>query len=430
MKRSHMNWKSWLVIILAVLIAGGLTWWSVVNAKPKPKEEPAKQQKVIKESEPESEPEPELEPESEMPSWHFYNLDLQGDGDETNNLNFGPAVQMDDPELAYEELKFRVSNDPNLGSADMAYFDSILKTRYMGLFYDECNEKWDAAINRAASIWMDNPEGYAATYSAWFAFLDSADKIEIKKGKNLVDQMYQNPRTVSGIPEVIVMETDDHEGTFLVFTFTIKGTTKKEVAYRLECGFQPTNVEKVMNIKPQSSAGGSGGGGKSTISGGGGNKSTISGGGGNPKKKSDPDPKPTPTPEPKYNKDKTKGTMVLPNDDPGPGPNTNNPSDPNTSIKDQPSNSNHMTQDEYNKAIEELKKANEPGGDSQPGGGSNEPTYTPPASSDSGGGSSEPPKQDNNGDSGTGNGGIDKPTDRSDSSVDDETGEAWDGPPD
>ena len=458
-----------------------------------------------------SEEEPAVAPVSEEPVeqpqeelWHFYNKDLQDDDDAKNDFNFGPnpipeviveaglmeelnkgtsldkIIEQIDPKLFDKNMRGRIVEDPALGSANMAWTDSLTKTNYLGVFYSECSEKWDAAIEKAKTEWIANPGSYNATLEAFFEFLGKAEKVEVRKvDKKLEDQMFMNPEGVNGVPVVIVMETDEHSGYYLVYTFRFKETKTVEVKFRIDCGYQPTDVAKVMNITPTKKKSGGGGTVKSgggTVKTGGG--SVITGGGGKitptpthtppppgPRPDPTPTPKPTPpgptpdppgptptpptptpptptppeptppgptptpptptppTPTPTPTKDPTQGTQVLPNDDPGPGKNTNNPDNPGTSTEEKPSNSNNMTQDDYNKAIDDMKDANET---SKEAGTPNTPSTTvEPATP------SEPVYQDNNGDTGTGHGGADAPTETHDSSVSgDPAGEAWGGPPD
>lgn len=112
------------------------------------------------------------------------------------------------------------------------------------------------------------------------------------------------------------------------------------------------------------------------------------------------EPTPGPDPDPGYNKDPNKAPKenTEPNDDPGPGPDTNNGVGAAESTKDQPTNSNHYSSyDEYKEDINDLNEINQT---QQQGGDSNEPSTPTP----------EGTNVDNNGDNGTGNGGIDNPT--------------------
>ena len=152
-----------------------------------------------------------------------------------------------------------------------------------------------------------------------------------------------------------------------------------------------------------------------------------------------PTPEPTPTPPP-YNKDKTKGTqgeIVAPNDDPGPGPDTNNGVGAQESTKDQPTNSNHLdSYEQYKQNMAELEEINKT---QKTGKDDNTPTVSKEqVAKELTGDSSAPVNVDNNGDKGTGNGSIDKPTEVSAPAVAADTGEpindspggAWGGPPD
>lgn len=194
--------------------------------------------------------------------------------------------------------------------------------------------------------------------------------------------MYANPHTNSGIPEVVVYKTTDHSGHELVYTFSIKGNVF-EVAYRIECGFQPTNVEKAMNIPAQDKPSDSTPTNPST------NPSVNPG--------SDPTPTPTPTSDTK-DPSKLPNENTEPNDNTGPGEITINPSDSEHSSKDTSDGSNsYNSYDEYVQEIEEKRSINET---QSVGGDSNKPSTSTPAGTN----------VDNNGDAGTGNGGIDTAT--------------------
>lgn len=409
--------------------------------------------------------------------WHYYNLDIQDDGIKENDYNFGPnpildnisldkvktAVKgkkasdtikveeivemLDANQLKAEQIK-RMYDDPKLGAADMAWMDSIAGTRYLGVFYSAAKEQWDVAMNDAADAWAKDENSYYQTLNAFENWLDSATEVKIEYRKEgLTDQMYMNPYTPSGVPDIIVMETSNHEGWFIVYKFTIKETKTFEVAYRIDCGYQPTNVAEIMKVKVQKNpnnatptksktkkkqntttsnptpSGGtttnpnpSGGGSDPGPSGG--NDSDPNPGHTDPdpdKPEPEPDKPDPPQPDPDKPKDPSQGTQVQPNDDTGPGEDTNGG---DQSSKEQESNSGNMNQEEYKQAQEENKSANET---SREGGDDNKPST--PTESDT--------RVDNNGDEGTGNGGIDKPTEVQDSSVaNDEAGDAWDGPPD
>lgn len=249
-------------------------------------------------------------------NWHYYNNDVQGGASE-DDFNFGPEPDADTASEYDADFRERLQSDPALGAADIAWADAWLGTRYLGEFYESCNEDWAKTINAAKEAWIKDPDAYKQTLDAFFDMLNTAD-VKVTAGNGLEDQMYMNPYTVDGTPDVIVLVTPDHTGKFLTYYFTIKGTGKVKVSYRVECGYQPTNVEEIMGITPQDKPSSPGSPGKS-----------------NPPGKGDNPPTPTPTPPtPKYVKDKTKGVQ---GDKVKPGekdPNTNNPSNPNKSKAD------------------------------------------------------------------------------------------------
>lgn len=380
--------------------------------------------------------------------WHFYNTELLKDDDTKNDYNFGPnpleklatdkvasgelslkdianktedeLIGLASVEDVENDFRGRIAKDPVLGAGDMAYFDSLTKTRYLGTFYDECKGEWASTINLAKDRWMKDKAAYENTLAAWFAFLDTADKVElVKVTGGLDDQMYMNPYTVDLVPDIIVMETTDHDGYFLRYTFNIKGEEIK-VAYRVNCGYQPTNVSKVMNIKAQK----------------------------NPNKPEEPKPKkqetpsggksvttpknttpvsapvlltpdvnpnitpgPTPGPDPDITnpKDSTKGTDVGDNNSSGPGGGTNNGVGARYSAEDDSTKSSHMTEVKAEKAEAELKEVST---EQKVGGDSNESSTKV----------EKDVTVDANADKGTGNGGIDKATSTHDTHVESSTG--------
>ena len=360
-------------------------------------------------------------PSSPATSWHFYNQDLAEDGDDSNDFNFGPSPLAEDKtaEDYDRELRERLRNDPVLGSGVIAWLDANLGTRYLGEFYESCKGDWAKIINQAKEAWLNDPEAYNETLDAVFKFMDTA-KVSVGERSDLDDQLYMNPYTVDGVPDIIVMKTLNHEGTFLVYSFEIKGVTTTEgadgspkeiaVTYRIDCGFQPTNVEKVMGITPQSTP-------KPAST----PKPT-------PAPSPSPSPAPTPTPStPVYNKDKTKGTheYTESNDDPGLGPDTNNGVGAQESTEDQPTNSTKYSEDEYKEWAEDMAETNQ---DQKTGGDPNTPSTTPAPGTN----------VDNNADNGTGHGGIDTPTPVTPPAVEAVTGQEitdspggiWGGPQD
>ncbi len=323
---------------------------------------------------------------------HYYNLDNQNDGVEENDYNFGPNpwVEGMTVEQADAEFRARLAKDPMLGSADISWLDARVGTQYLGDYYAQAENNWARAINSATADFAKDQTKYNETLDPFLAFLDSAVQVSIRDCQAVVDQMYANPHTASGIPEVVVYKTTDHTGHELVYTFSIKGNVF-EVAYRIECGFQPTNVEKVMNIPAQDKPSDT----TPTT-----NPTTPPSvdPGSDPTPTPTPDPTPTPTPDNQKDPSKLPSEDTEPNDNTGPGEITINPSDPDHSSKDTGDGSNsYNSYDEYVQEIEDKQSIN---ATQSVGGDSNTPSTSTPAGAN----------VDNNGDAGTGNGGIDTAT--------------------
>ena len=386
--------------------------------------------KMFGKKEPEAEVETKVKVQADEPklgetgvsaSWYaFYNLSLQKDNNTKNDYNFGEDLKALNPNVEltaknYDlDFRERIKIDPALGAADMAWFDAILGTRYLGVFYEECKGNWATTMNSAKDYWCEHQLEYYQTLDAFFAFLDSGT-VSLKEGSGIQDQMYMNPNTASKIPDIIVKTTDQESGLFLVYTLTVKGNTF-EVMYRTECGYQPTNVEEVMNITPQN---------KST-------DPTPSPSPVNPTPSPspvNPTPAPSPTPTPSNPKDPTKGTQgdpVKPNDDKGPGEDTNNGVGATESKKDRDDTStSYDSYEDYREDMNELEDINDT---QKTGDDKNTPSIIVSPSTD----------VDNNGDKGTGNGGINEPTPTAPvvteadtgKTIDETPGEAWGGPPD
>lgn len=374
--------------------------------------------------------------EIEDGSWlYYYNLYLQADGIEGNEYNFGSNPYEEGKTAAdYDaELRFRMQWDSALYAADSAWLDANVGTRYLGEFYESCKGDWAKTMNKAKEAFAKDQMVYYRSMDAFFAFLDSAVSITVERSEGLTDQMYMNPYTADGVPDVIVFETSDHEGWFLVYTFVIKETETVKVAYRIDCGFQPTNVKDVMHItpqpKPQPEPNPTPGPQPQPQP-----EPTVTPTPPTPTPTPSPSPTPTPPtptpsptptptptpptptptpptptptptptpptptptpPTPEYHKDPEDGTQnedtedgdgVNPNNNPGPGEDTNNGEGATESTADQPSNSNHYpSYEEYREEMEEMADTN---AQQRTGGDSNTPSYTP---------STQPDAADNNG---------------------------------
>jgi hypothetical protein len=370
--------------------------------------------------------------ESDTAWYRFYNAECLTDEDTTNDFDFGPRPDIENmsTQELYELWREVLWNDPAIGAGNLAWFDRLFGTRYLGEFYETCQGDWAKTINLAKERFMADETLYHDTLKAFFEYLESAViSVQTEKRTGLKDQMYVNPFTVSGVPDIVVFETAQNSGTFLRMNLKIKGSTvggnpaagnggnnNRTLAFmvRADCLFQPTDVAELLNITPQE----------------------------NPTKKTPTTTTPTaptpttPTPTtpskttpvtpvkpvqpvtpvkpvqpvtpvkpvepvtPSYNKDKSKGTqgdLVKPNDNPGPGPNTNNGVGATKSTKDTPTNTNNgQSYSDYKDDQKEL--ATNPG---KPALADNTPTYNPSKGNNGGSSSSSSkPAVDNNGSSG------------------------------
>lgn len=365
----------------------------------------------------------------------FYNSLLQHDGDDENDYDFGPSLgalkvmeeESEDADAEYTvadydaDFRERLSRDPALFAADAYWVDMVTGSGLLQEYRDAHPGDAMAAINAAKQDFMEHPEKFEKYLKAFLERLTSAT-VALKDGKGIKDQMYQNPYTVDGVPEVVVFETTQEKGLFLTYTFVIKGNAVT-VEFRTECGYQPTNVAKLLDLTPKDNP----------------NKPT-------PPPDTTPTPPPTPTPPTptppdiptppptEKPKDPTKGTqgeLVKPNDNPGDGPNTNNGKGAQYSSEQTEDGSiflpDHKT---YEETMGNLDKINE---EQKQGGDDNTPSYDPPEKDY---GTNVP--VDSNADKGTGNGGIDVTTPISGpadtvnggSVTDPGAGESWGGPPD
>lgn len=457
------------ILAMIVQIWSGVAW-SSINWSKKTAETPAETTAPV-----------ETEPVKTSNWYYFYNTNMILDEDAKNDYNFGAnpleelamarvksgvltlkdiagktedeLIRMVSVEELVEEFWRRMSYDPALGATSSAWTDVKLGTRYLGEFYEVCEQKWATTMNSAKESWMSDRDAYNRMLAAMRTFYSTAKSVGIVHVKGgLTDQMYMNAYTVDHIPDIIVMESADQEGYFLRFTFEIKGK-EVNVDFRVECGFQPTNVAKLMNIPaqtnpnkptptptppPTTDPGKPSGGDPGKPSGG--DPDPGKPAGGDPGKPSggDPDPgwdPPGPGPSPKPDpKDPREGASVGGNENPGPGGSTNNGVGAMYSSEENSNNSAFDTYEEYQQEMQELAEAN---ANQAVGGDPNTPSYTPPGSNNGGGTTTV----DSNADSGTGNGGIDAGTPTHNTNVDsnvggststsdDPVGTEWGGPPD
>ena len=267
---------------------------------------------------------------------HFYHHDVATDDDPDNNFNFGPSAFTEgaDAESVYGELKDRLEDDPALAAAIMATIDAKkIGTPFLGEFYESCEGVWEKTMNSAKDCWLSDREAYLEKRDKLLERLDTAE-VEIRDCQSVSDQMYMCSDEESEVPYVRDVKTDDHSGHEIVFSWQIKENTF-EIALRLECGFQPTDVAEIMGIEAQDYA---------TF------VASVTPGGDT----STPD-----NPTPSYNKDPNKGPKenTEPNDDSGSGSNTSSGGG-NSSTEEKSTNSNNYSSyDEYRKDMDAMNDA-------------------------------------------------------------------------
>jgi len=183
---------------------------------------------------------------------HFYNDDVQVDGIDTNDYNFGPSafddVQSGKYTHLYDELLDRMDYngtsdnkgcDPNLMAATAYAIDLSRGTTILKETGDKSlaiGEKPNVAAERLLKSDKDRQEVYDALVHQ-FA---SATEVTIEDLGAYNSQMYQIPtgKYFTDRPAITVKKTQHEGGHVLVFRWD-DGT---EVKYRLECGYQPTDV--------------------------------------------------------------------------------------------------------------------------------------------------------------------------------------------
>lgn len=308
-----------------------------------------------------------------------YNSLLQNDGDSTNDYNFGTAGPINSVDATKKEFWFRMKHDPGYAATQLWREDSKCGTHFLDEYYTSCNGDVEEAINTAAAAFEGDSALWEKKVVAYAKHCKKTTAGYSIGTENVwQSQAFMDPHNLSstGRPRVIAMKTASGPSHLFIQRRVIDGKVI-DVVTRIECGYQPLDVEedgfKVTN---------------------------PSGGDDNPNP-----PGPTPEQEtepsgPEYNKDPNVAPKknTEPNDDKGPGPDTNNGKGAQYSKKDQPDNSNKMSQSEYNANVNKIKDINNT---QQKAGDPNTPSTRKPSADTN---------VDNNGNKGTGNGGADTPT--------------------
>ena len=330
------------------------------------------------------------------------------------------------------ELIYRMSEDPISGTGIVAAHDHLLNQQMVGYLWEN-----DIELNNIVDYFISNPQAYYVMYENFFREVKEHANVyvyDFPQG-SLTSQEYQNPNTDDGVPDLVIAESHDRGGLALVIQYD--NDTNKELVLRLACGFQPCNVvDAPVSPDPY-------------------NPPTEPTTAYNPPTQPynpptqpyNPPTQPEPTteqpttqqptteppttqpptqpptqPETTLHKDPADGTQgdIIGWQDPGVGEDTNNGPGAQYSTKDKPSDSNHMTQTEYQQTVGELESVNEA---QKTGDNNNTPSYTPP----------EPVSVDNSGDAGNGGMPINNATPKDDKPAEianDGNVDAWGGPPD
>lgn len=305
----------------------------------------------------------------------FYNLSLQNDGIEDNDFNFGYNRYQEDRDLDWyvENIIADEAKDPAFAAAHMGRTDMNLGTRISGLFYDTTDETACVEqINKVKDQFINDEEYFKVRVAAFQILLRKADK-KLVYAEDITDMMYQYPYTTTGVPDVIIKNTEKQKGHIVVFSIKIKGKDVPFLAVRAECGWQP--VIKYSEKK----------------------KTTT--------KKTTTTTTTTTTTDEDKNKNKANGTQgELVGKGTGETTNTNNGEGANTSSAEEQNNTGNQTKEETDKILEEKKEINE---NQKVGGVDDNTSTTATPAPDKNQGQTET-NVDNNGDKGTGNGSADE----------------------
>ena len=420
------EWYSWLtalcaLALIAVLLLSvfGIEWGALSSGSEKAAVEATdsqpKQLVVVKETEPQA-TEPQ---ETELKYVHDIVL---VDDDPMNDFNFGPDAiwtvvnrKLADGKLTKEQVEDCKGDRAKLAKlvtadelldellesihdpAGLAAFWASLSVRLHIPFADDAamfsfdGEKNMDRTNAMAKVWDADPDRFEQDYKKLCKFLARIYSVEIREVKNISNQMYMWGFEVAELPDVVFYESDEDEAIVLVLTWAIKGEMVK-LEYNTICDFQLIDGAEDFGVTPKPK----------------------------PVNPNPPEPDPDPTPAP-YSKDPTQGVPIGGEyHADSPGTDTNNGVGSTVSAADSGTNSGNMTATEYSEAMEELEEVST---GQQVGGNPNTPSTPTPTGANI----------DNNGDSGTGNDGIDEPTPTIPTEPEiatDPVGTEWGGPPD
>lgn len=139
---------------------------------------------------------------------------------------------------------YSMSVDPALTAAAALYLDQLGLTGNEPILAEEADllvgERADAAHRR----FLENPDDWDVALTRIKAILCGSDvTIEVKELSNYTSAMYMVPLQLDGDkPCVVVRNTVNAGGHFIVFNVKLKDGSIVPVRFRLECGYQPIDV--------------------------------------------------------------------------------------------------------------------------------------------------------------------------------------------
>ena len=245
---------------------------------------------------------------------HYFNSDVQKDDDKKNDWNFGPNrydakkdLAMFADEKGNGDFFASIEKDPALTAAVALHMDSKLNFAEP-ILKDEQNELVGQRADKAHLHFLKDPAYWQRAKDLIKARLTRAEiKLSDIKG-DYTSSMYMAYGQLEGDkPSVVVRNSVNAGGHFLSFDF---GPKVGLVRFRLECGYQPVDLDYWPVPKD------------------------FPGVPDNPKPV--PQPKPEPKPEPKPNPEPNPKPNPEPNPKPNPEPNPKPNPEPNPEPKPTP----------------------------------------------------------------------------------------------
>ena len=185
---------------------------------------------------------------------HYFNNDLQNDGDDTNNYNFGfDRKAAADNAVGEDKAVTWIANkdgtgdffdsaatDPSLCAAVGLDIDEALHLEGdQRILRDEADELIGQRADKAHLHFLRDHKYWERAVELIKKYLTSGS-IKIEYVKNIESQMYMMYNGLEGNkPSVIVRKTHSSNGYCVVFDLGKPG----KLRFKLSCGYQPINVD-------------------------------------------------------------------------------------------------------------------------------------------------------------------------------------------